>query len=118
MCTARSIYALRLLCVAAAVAVGSALVPAHAQNATGSVATAYQYRAMVRLERLAGGAMDSALVVEKSTLYGAGAAGGGVLLCLAGAVLLLLLRARGAAAIARGAISAGRRASSRDHAAR
>lgn len=40
MCTARSIYALRLLCVAAAVAVGSALVPAHAQNATGSVATA------------------------------------------------------------------------------
>ena len=39
MRTARSVHALRLLCVAAAVAVGSALVPAHAQNATGSVAT-------------------------------------------------------------------------------
>lgn len=39
MRTARTVYALRLLCVAAIVAAGGALMPAYAQNATGSVAT-------------------------------------------------------------------------------
>lgn len=39
MHTARTVHALRLLCVAAVVAAGSALTPAYAQNATGSVAT-------------------------------------------------------------------------------
>ena len=39
MRTARTVHALRLLCIAAALAVGSALTPAHAQNAMGSVAT-------------------------------------------------------------------------------
>jgi len=39
MRTARSVHALRLLCVAAALAVGGALAPAYAQNATGSTAT-------------------------------------------------------------------------------